>query len=168
MITVQDIITKGGPKVDVRAYGAKGDGITDDTAAIQAAQDSLPDNGGILYFPSGTFIGHLTLKSNVHIEGSGINASILKLPYGANVDVITTNGFSALTGTDSRGGINRVTIDNITIDGNKASNSTGYGIRKYGAQWNVHDVVIRNCAQDGVWSSWGTTQILLRLRLNGR
>ncbi len=155
VITVQDIITKGGPKVDVRAYGAKGDGITDDTAAIQAAHNSLSDTGGILYFPSGTFLGHVTLKSNVHIEGSGINASILKLPNGANTDVITTNGFAALTGTDSMGGVNRVTIENITIDGNKAGNSTGYGIRKYGAQWNVHDVVIRNCASGGIYSEWG-------------
>src|SRR5207247_1023418 len=35
-LTAGDIISKG-PTVDVRAYGAKGDGITDDTQAINAA-----------------------------------------------------------------------------------------------------------------------------------
>ncbi len=156
-ITVQDIITKGGPKVDVRAYGAKGDGKTDNTAAIQAAEDSLPDQGGTLYFPSGTFLGHVTLKSNVHVEGAGINATILKLPNGANTDVIASKDFASLTGnTTNRDGVNRVTLDDITIDGNAGNNTAGYGVRKYGGQWNVHDVVIKNCAQDGVYSEWGS------------
>ncbi len=154
VITVQDIITKGGPKVDVRAFGAKGDGKTDDTAAIQAAEDSLPDQGGTLYFPPGTFMGHLIVKSNVHIEGAGINATIFELPSGANTDVIQSKDFASLTGTNDRDGINRVTLNDITIDGNAANNTSGYGIRKYGAQWDVHDVVIRNCAQDGVYSKW--------------
>ncbi len=154
-ITVQDIITKSGPKVDVRAFGAKGDGKTDDTAAIQAAEDSLPDQGGTLYFPPGTFLGHLILKSNVHVEGAGINATILKLPGGANTDVIATKDFASLTGSNGRDGVNRVTIDDVTLDGNNSNNSSGYGVRKYGGQWNVHDVVIRNCAQDGVYSEWG-------------
>ncbi len=159
-ITVQDIITKGGPKVDVRAFGAKGDGKTDDTTAIQAAEDSLPDQGGTLYFPPGTFLGHLIVKSNVHIEGAGINATILELSNGANTDVIQSKDFASLTGQNSgngnRVGVNRVTLDDITINGNSSNNTSGYGVRKYGGQWNVHDVVIKNCAQDGVYSEGGS------------
>lgn len=34
-------------------YNAKGDGVTDDTAAIQAAINALPASGGIVYFPAG-------------------------------------------------------------------------------------------------------------------
>lgn len=40
------------------AFGTKGDGSTDDTAAIQSAIDSLSDTGdtaGTLYFPPGTY-----------------------------------------------------------------------------------------------------------------
>ncbi len=43
------------PFVDVRDFGATGDGATDDTSFIQAALDAVPANGGIVYFPNGTY-----------------------------------------------------------------------------------------------------------------
>ena len=47
--------------VDVKEFGAAGDGITDDTAAIQRAIDA----GGIVHFPPGVYLsGSLYLKSN--------------------------------------------------------------------------------------------------------
>jgi polygalacturonase len=43
-----------GAPVNVLDFGAVGDNVTDDTAAIQAAIDSLTNNGGgILYLPAG-------------------------------------------------------------------------------------------------------------------
>lgn len=45
-------------------FYAKGDGVNDDTAAIQAAIDALPATGGIIYFPAGTYKVTGTLAIN--------------------------------------------------------------------------------------------------------
>lgn len=42
---------------NVQDFGATGDGVTDDTSAIQDAIDAIDSNGGgVLYFPEGTYI----------------------------------------------------------------------------------------------------------------
>jgi glycosyl hydrolase family 28 len=60
---------------NVRAYGAKGDGVSLDTAALQASIDVCHmEGGGTVFVPKGTFvIGTVELKSNVtlHIVASG-------------------------------------------------------------------------------------------------
>jgi polygalacturonase len=60
---------------NIREFGAKGDGKTLDTAALQAAIDACTkDGGGTVLVPAGTFhIGAVELKSNVtlHIAAAG-------------------------------------------------------------------------------------------------
>lgn len=60
--------------VNVKDCGAVGDGTTNDTAAIQAAIDSLPANGGTVLFPVGVYgIGAplLVSKKNTVLLGTG-------------------------------------------------------------------------------------------------
>lgn len=55
-----------GEIVNVREFGAKGDGITDDTAAIQNAINTAASFHGIVYLPPGTYL----IKSPLVITGS--------------------------------------------------------------------------------------------------
>ena len=57
---------------NVRDFGAKGDGATDDTAAFQKALETAGHaGGGIVFVPTGNYLikGHLVVPDNVTLEG---------------------------------------------------------------------------------------------------
>lgn len=54
---------------NVRDYGARGDGVTKNTAAIQQAIDAAAKQGGSVVFPAGTYLtGALFVKSGVTLR----------------------------------------------------------------------------------------------------
>jgi hypothetical protein len=72
-------------------YGAKGDGKTDDTAAIQKAIDDYKGKGFHLYFPNGTYLVSDTLSvggkphsadRNITFQGQSEKGTIIKLQDG--------------------------------------------------------------------------------------
>ncbi len=64
--------------VDLKsAYGLKGDGVTDDTAALQKAIDELKGKGRILYFANGTYL----LSDSVGIFNGTAHSSDRFLTY---------------------------------------------------------------------------------------
>jgi len=64
---------------NVKKYGVVGDGVTNDTAAIQALIESTKVTGGTLYFPPGVYLTNtLTLYGNVMLLGDrGTRSSAL-------------------------------------------------------------------------------------------
>jgi glycosyl hydrolase family 28/pectate lyase-like protein len=61
------------PQFDVRNHGAKGDGVSRDTRAIQAAIDAAGHAGGTVYFPPGEYVsGTLRLRGHITVHlGAG-------------------------------------------------------------------------------------------------
>lgn len=70
------VLHAGSPDVfNVKDYGAKGDGVTDDRAAFQATLAAIPTGGGVCYVPAWTYVigaPHITISaSNIHLQGAG-------------------------------------------------------------------------------------------------
>ncbi len=67
MVPVQNVVTPPPrPIFDPRLYGAKGDGVTYDTAAIQKAIDKCGGTGGSVVLKGGTFLSaQLTLRGRM-------------------------------------------------------------------------------------------------------
>src|SRR3974377_339069 len=70
-------------------YGAVGDGVTTNTAAIQAAINAAAGSaarGGTVFVPAGTFLsGFLTLSNNINLQLDA-SATLKMLPYGSFPD----------------------------------------------------------------------------------
>jgi hypothetical protein len=73
------------------AYGAVGDGVTDDTTAITAAAAAA--GGGVVFFPAGTYkVTTLALSgSNINWWGAGNGASIISGTTGTQLVSLTNN-----------------------------------------------------------------------------
>jgi len=99
----------------VMAYGATGDGVTDDTTAIQAADTAASWSGGKVYFPPGTFLcgSDLTISVDTIWFGAGKRTSIIK--RGFTGDFITAFG-------------GRAALYDIGIDGDTSTHGAGKGI----------------------------------------
>lgn len=94
------VVTGSGSETNVKMFGAKGDGTTDDTEAIQSAIDA--SGGGTVSFPPGTYVttGRIDLSSNVSLEGYGAilhatdsdpTSGITSLLYATGSDGTKTN-----------------------------------------------------------------------------
>lgn len=90
-------------KFDVKTYGAEGDGVTDDTTAIQNALADIPSTGGVLYFPAGQYVYSgvtLVLDRRITVEGDGGGIEAISLTdLLANTLSISTIDFDSDTGT---------------------------------------------------------------------
>ncbi len=86
-------------EVSVTAYGAKGDGKTDDTAAFQSALNALSPAGGIVKVPVGNYLisTHLVIPSNVTLEGVWKAPTAFSQYHGSTL--LAVEGAGSSTGT---------------------------------------------------------------------
>lgn len=69
----------------VKDFGAMGDGVTDDTAAINAATLAVTALGKALFFPAGTYlVTYLICRANLRWSGENKATTILKWKNGTN------------------------------------------------------------------------------------
>lgn len=93
--------------LDVREFGAKGDGTSDDTAAIQEALDRAARTQGTVFVPEGVYLsGELRLAPHVGMRGIAnpsfqrLAGSILRLRDGKSRSLVNLTGALGATVRD--------------------------------------------------------------------
>lgn len=134
--------------VDVREFGARGDGSRDDTAAFQRAVDALPASGGTIRVPSGRYLidplRSIRLRSRQHLSLAA-DARLLAIPNAAErAYVVLVQGVSDV---EISGG--RIVGERDLHRGR--GGEWGHGIMVRGAERvTVRDIHISRCWGDGI------------------
>jgi polygalacturonase len=99
--------------VDVRDKGAKGDGQSNDTAAIQAAVDAVAGTGGTVLVPGGTYMVDAAGKDRIRLKSD----VTLRLARGAVIKAMPTSAkkYAVL----SISGASNVTVVGGTLEGER-------------------------------------------------
>jgi hypothetical protein len=157
--------------VNVIWFGAAGDGVTDDTAALQAWANYLRDSRSPGFLPAGQFLfTQLVLPFNCDIQGAGLgnyggspskDKSVLLAESGTDDDAIIFE-------TETSGGFERV--NNMRLQGfllvkQGSTDTVGHGIafRKAGTRTDdanhaivcgntaLRDLIIRGFPENGIY-----------------
>jgi len=169
--TTPDVSSKQSSFRSVKDYGAAGDGITDDTAAIQSAFQS----NAVIFFPAATYLTSKSLNlislTNVHIQASGaviknstLNTQTIQM---SSCQFITVTGgkfirSAAITASSPSNQAcftishcTDVIVQNVLIDG-----SPGMGVNiQNGVGIKILNNIIRNTTRDGIYSHYSVNTI---------
>jgi hypothetical protein len=147
-----------GPFLDAFDFGALGDNSHDDTTAIQAAIDAAQQKGGVVYLRPGAYLlsAPIVLPAKVRLVGAGSSATTLRLAAGSNCNVIQSTGLEELVDSNrwsfTEGVPSGFSVEHLRIDGNKTHNEVGNGIRFYGKRFQLFDLIIFDCAENGIYT----------------
>jgi hypothetical protein len=149
-----DTQPSGGEVVNVKAYGAAGDGVTNDTAAFNKALAACSANGGMCLVPEGTYLisasgistgGHRpSVLSGVHLTGAGRGASILKVAGMPTDHLLPCEG-------------DNWSVENLTFDMGDYTPSVGLSaITCKGNNWRVSNCTVIKSGRWGIAAFGGS------------
>ena len=113
--------------INVKDYGALGDGSTDDSAAIAAAIAELPSSNCALYFPAGVYrcgTVSITEKTGLTVCGDGWSSSVIK----SNVYFNAGDGYGVTPGAQVINigpSCSNVLVFGLTFDGSCTHRKAG-------------------------------------------
>ena len=145
---------KGGQPVNVKEYGAVGDGVTNDTAAFIKALAVCATGGGTCLVPEGMFLispsgistgrHKASVVSGVHLKGAGRGASILK------IGGMPTDHFLPCEGDNW-------SVENLTLDMGDYTPPVGRAaIACKGNNWRVLNCRVLNIGRTGIAAFGGS------------
>ena len=147
-----------GATVNALDYGAIGDGVADDAAAIQDAIDSLP-NGGTVFFPTGTYkcLSGLTIAND---------KTVLSFAGGAALSY-TTATQTLLTFSGDNCSLVGATINAPAVFDGTNSPITYSVVKIEGENFTAENCVFNNVPRVGIWFKESGNGIVTGCRIDG-
>ncbi|NQU32588.1 MAG: T9SS type A sorting domain-containing protein [Bacteroidetes bacterium] len=148
-------------QINVKDFGAIGDGVSNDQPAIVNAISSLNGRLGYIYFPSGKYLveNQITLPDSCILKGSGSNESTILLDMGENaVNCISisksqSSEFTSITEGFTKGN-NLISVEDIS-----QFTVGGYiEIRQKNGDWDIAPIS---------WADYSVGQITRVLAIEG-
>ncbi len=137
--------------LNVRQFGAKGDGKADDTKSIQSTIDAAAERGGSVYVPPGLYRS-TELQMRPHVSITGIPAWDYEHGFGSVIRLADERARCLLNITGAFG----ATVEGLSLDGGKLGTGVhGVWLNKpdYGKQedtFRIEGCQIANFSGDGV------------------
>jgi hypothetical protein len=134
--------------VSVKDFGAVGDGVADDTAAIQAAINAADG----VYFPSGVYLVTSTINTKSNLTLTGESRLVATLFATGDFDIFRINNS------------NNLTIENLTFTSSMTFTLTGVGIGLHLTSGLITDLVLKECTfqylRNGIKFDTGTNLVV--------
>jgi parallel beta-helix repeat protein len=141
---------------NVQTYGAKGDGVTDDAAAIQAAINAAAGVGPV-YLPSGTYLVNNSCKlpSHSRIYGDGDTSLLTPGP-----SFLSSGRPAPLEAAGST--FSNIIIENLNVQGNSTNARGAHNISLH-ATTTLSNIIVRNLTSCNA----GSTGVLIECDTTG-
>ncbi len=141
-VTVQDKLEQF---LSVMDYGAVGNGVADDTIAVNLGIATATGMGKTLYFPPGTYLcSQITALAGMKLVGESSRTSIIKAKNNSDVDLVTSPSL----------GIDDAWIESLRFLGNSAGNALGNTLVIKGHRPTLIDIVVLDSAENGIVTDW--------------
>lgn len=154
--------SRGTAVISVRDTGAFGDGVHDDTSAIQAAIAALPATGGTVYVPAGTYLIDTTRRINLRslmllsldpgavLKAKTSSVSRAYILYVHNVSDVEVAGGQLVGERDTH-----VYMTTSTDEWNHGIQIAG------GTRVTVRDLRVSQCTGDGICIGGGSADVVI-------